>query len=428
MASPALAPAFEPYPVSSAALAERLLNFVLFITIVTSSIVLIEPSPHDGLMFVLLVACVAARVPFDRKLTPLLLLMTLWLVGGGLSVIQVADTQEAHPITGQNPIVYFGTSVYLSLATIMFACLFSGGSMTRLLTLRRAYLIAAVIATAAGYVAYFHLLPGSDVLLSDGRIRATFKDPNVYGPFLIFPLVLLIVGLLGRGIRFVDVVLLAFLSSGVLLSFSRGAWIHFLVSTLIAIAILLAAAPSPRTRLRITVVAVMAVAAIALVVIALTSIDSIHEMLLERAKAIQPYDVGSGGRFSLQQLALSEILDHPNGLGPFGFSDLFGGQQHNVYMQGFLVYGWLGGAAYLTIVVVTLMIGLTTLRQEAPWQPYLIAAYATFVGEAGEGIIVDTDHWRHFFLALGLVWGLTVANINYRRSYAFSVAASAAAY
>ncbi len=428
MASPALAPVFEPHPISSAALAERLLNFVLFITVLLSCIAFIEPSPHDVMMFVLLIACVAARVSIDRKLAPLILLTVLWLAGGGLSVIQVADTQEAHPIIGQNAIVYFGTSVYLGLAGVLFACLFSGGSMTRLLTLRRAYLVAAVIATAAGYVAYFHLLPGSDILLSDGRIRATFKDPNVYGPFLIFPIVLLIVGLLGRGIRLVDVVLLAFLSSGVLLSFSRGAWIHFLVSTLVAIAILLAAAPSPRLRLRITVVAVMAAAAIAFLVIALTSIDSIHEMLLERAKAIQPYDVGSGGRFSLQQLALSEILDHPNGLGPFGFSDLFGGQQHNVYMQGFLVYGWLGGAAYLTIVIVTLMIGLTTLRQAAPWQPYLIAAYATFVGEAGEGIIVDTDHWRHFFLALGLIWGLTVANINYRRSYAFPAAAPAGAY
>ena len=51
----------------------------------------------------------------------------------------------------------------------------------------------------------------------------------------------------------------------------------------------------------------------------------------------------------------------------------------------------------------------------APWQTYLIAAYAGLVGEAVEGFIVDTDHWRHFFLLLGLVWGLTVATINDRR-------------
>jgi hypothetical protein len=47
--------------------------------------------------------------------------------------------------------------------------------------------------------------------------------------------------------------------------------------------------------------------------------------------------------------------------------------------------------------------------------PYLIAAYAAFVGEAFEGFIVDTDHWRHFFLPLGLVWGLTAASLNLRR-------------
>ena len=53
-----------------------------------------------------------------------------------------------------------------------------------------------------------------------------------------------------------------------------------------------------------------------------------------------------------------------------------------------------------------------------PWQNYLIAAYAAFVGEAVEGMIVDTDHWRHFFLMLGLIWGLTAATINFRRQRA----------
>jgi hypothetical protein len=59
-------------------------------------------------------------------------------------------------------------------------------------------------------------------------------------------------------------------------------------------------------------------------------------------------------------------------------------------------------------------------NRAAPWQTYLIAAYAAFVGEAFEGFIVDTNHWRHFFLLLGLVWGLTAASINLRRSQAWS--------
>jgi len=37
--------------------------------------------------------------------------------------------------------------------------------------------------------------------------------------------------------------------------------------------------------------------AIMLLAIALTSIESVNQMFVERAKAIQPYDVGQGGRF-----------------------------------------------------------------------------------------------------------------------------------
>jgi hypothetical protein len=64
-------------------------------------------------------------------------------------------------------------------------------------------------------------------------------------------------------------------------------------------------------------------------------------------------------------------------------------------------------------------VGLAVVRVPTPWQNYLIVAYATFVGEAVEGFIVDTDHWRHFFLLLGLIWGLAVATINLRRREAW---------
>jgi len=88
----------------------------------------------------------------------------------------------------ENAIQYAGTSVYLGIAGIMFACLFCDGNLTRLLILRRAYILAALIATAAGYLGFFHLIPGYQIFLDNDRVSATFKDPNVYGPFLIFPL------------------------------------------------------------------------------------------------------------------------------------------------------------------------------------------------------------------------------------------------
>jgi hypothetical protein len=397
----ALAIAIEQNSGSSAALAQRLLNFVLFVTVLTSAIAFVEPSPHDVLMFVLLAACIAARVPFDRKLAPLLLLTMLWLIGGALSLIQLGDDQKA--------IQYFGTSVYLGLAGIMFACLFSEGNMARLLVLRRAYLLAVLIATAAGYIGFFHLLPGADIFLDGVRVSATFKDPNVYGPFLIFPLLMLIIGLVTRGIKLIDLLVMVVLLGGLLLSFSRGAWLHFATSAVACFVLLLVVTPEPRMRARIVMLGVAAAVVMGLLVVVFLSIDSVHDLFLERAKAIQPYDVGPGGRFTEQQQALTVILDHPNGLGPFGFANTYGLQQHNVYMQCFLVYGWLGGVVYLTMIATTLMIGLRAVVVASPWQYYLLAAYAVFVGEIVEGMIVDTDHWRHFFLMLGLIWGLAVA-------------------
>ena len=163
--SPAAALPIE-HPGSSAAFAERLLNFVLFITVLLSSIAFIEPSPHDVMMFVLLVACVTARVPFDRRLAPLLILTIIWLIGGAMSLVQVGDDEKA--------VQYFGTSVYLGCAGILFACLFSDGDPVRLTILRRAYLLAAMHGDRRrGYIGFFHLLPGADIF--SGR-RARQRD------------------------------------------------------------------------------------------------------------------------------------------------------------------------------------------------------------------------------------------------------------
>jgi len=385
----------------------RLLNGILFVTLALSAIAFIEPSPHDVMMIVLLGACVAARVPFDRKLVPLLVLLIVWLIGGLLSLTQVPDQR--------NTLQYDGTSIYLAIAAILFACLFCDGDAARLKILRRGYLLAALIATAAGYAGFFHLVPHYQIFLDNFRVSATFKDPNVFGPFLIFPLLLLMIGLMTRGLRIGGLILAMALLGGLFLSFSRGAWIHFVVSALVAVVLLFAVTREPRLRTRMVLLGIGATVAAALVLAALISIGSVHDLFLERAKAIQPYDIGPGGRFWEQRLALGQILEHPNGMGPFEFSRIFGTQQHDVYMQGFLVYGWLGGAAYATLVLVTLVIGIRSAIVATPWQPYLIAAYAAFVGEAFEGFIVDTDHWRHFFLLLGLIWGLTAATINATR-------------
>jgi hypothetical protein len=52
-----------------------------------------------------------------------------------------------------------------------------------------------------------------------------------------------------------------------------------------------------------------------------------------------------------------------------------------------------------------------------PWQTFLIATYLSFLALTLEGFVVDTDHWRHFYLLLGLIWGLAAATVNFRRAH-----------
>ena len=197
---------------------------------------------------------------------------------------------------------------------------------------------------------------------------------------------------------------------GLLIGFSRGAWFHFAISLAVVIALAFLTAPTPKQRMRVLGLTLLGVALVAVLLAILLSTTSLGSMFAQRAQLIQSYDVGTGGRFRLQELALGSVLNFPNGMGPFEFARVNGLQQHNVYLQAFLVYGWAGGMAYILLVLSTIWIGLTSALVRTPWQGFAIAAIGAFIGEALEGFIIDTDHWRHFYLIMGIVWGLAAAS------------------
>jgi hypothetical protein len=249
----------------------------------------------------------------------------------------------------------------------------------------------------------------------NGRAVGAFKDPNVFSPFLIWPALFLLQRMLARQIGFFDIIGVGILAFGLLLSFSRGAWFHFAVSALVMVILTLLTAPTPRDRMRVVCLTGLCVAALAAFIMFLLSFSAIQNMFQERAHLINYYDVGQGGRFRLQELALTAVLNFPGGMGPLEFARVNGLQQHNVYLQALLVYGWIGAMAYILLLLLTIYLGLKTAFARTPWQPYIITAVAAFIGEVAEGFVIDTDHWRHFFLLLGMVWGLAAATFKQAR-------------
>ncbi len=391
--------------------ATQILEICLFFIILISGFVFIEPSPYEFAVVPLAFACLIAGVTIQRELLPMIWLLLLWNIGGAIAYFRVVDKD----LTDRFVII----TLFMAVSAIIFAALFSTDSVRRLRILRAAYIIAALLAAMAGIIGYFNLTSGlGELFAPGGRARGPFKDPNVYGPFLILPILFLLQSLLSRGIRLLPTATLLVILFGFFLSFSRGAWIHFLLSGVIMLGLMIVTAENHRTRVRLILLGVVCVGLLAMAMALALSVDSIADMFKQRAQVVQSYDVGSGGRFTLQDLALTEILNYPFGMGPFAFAEAYNYQQHNVYLQAFLVYGWLGGLAYVALILLTLVVGLGAALKRTPWQPYLIAVYATFVGVVGEGIIIDTDHWRHFFLLLGIIWGLVAASRGFERRLA----------
>ncbi|RDV01332.1 O-antigen ligase family protein [Undibacter mobilis] len=398
---PAWAPAAGAVRRAKAPFRERLLMTVLFAAVLSSCVAFIEPSPHDALMGALAIVALAAGVRFHRILLIPFTLLLVWNFFGLLTLFNVPDQKET--------VQYAATSVYLAIAALIFALIVADKTMPRMAALEIAYVMAAMISALCGIAGYFHLVPGAAMFTLYDRAMGMFKDPNVYGPFLILPLLFLLQHMIVKRINLLSLAVAGIIMFGLLLGFSRGSWFAFAVGLAVVIVLSFLTAPTPKVRMRIIGLSIAGLAALAVLLVLLLTMTSLGSMFSTRAQLIQSYDVGTGGRFVLQELAIGSVLEFPNGMGPFEFSRIFGLQQHNVYLQAFLVYGWGGGFAYVLLVLTTLWVGFANALKCRPWQGYAIAAIGTFFGVALEGFIIDTDHWRSFFLVLGLIWGLAAA-------------------
>jgi hypothetical protein len=121
--------------------------------------------------------------------------------------------------------------------------------------------------------------------------------------------------------------------------------------------------------------------------------------------------MGPEGRFGGQQKAMNLISTHPIGIGAQQFVPVYHHEEvHNVYLSIVLNAGWLGGAVYWIMVGSTLAIGLRYSFIGSPGQPIMIIAFPAFLANALEGAIIDSDHWRHFYLLMALTWGIAAGS------------------
>ena len=102
---------------------------------------------------------------------------------------------------------YAATSIYLAMAAVLFASLFAHNTMPRIVTVRAAYVLTATRHLARRHRRLFQPVSrhAHDLFATDDRALGAFKDPNVFGPFLIWPALVVIERMLVRRIRFTDI-------------------------------------------------------------------------------------------------------------------------------------------------------------------------------------------------------------------------------
>jgi O-Antigen ligase len=382
-----------------------------------SGFVLIEPAPYEFMVMLAALLFVATGVALRAGQVALLLMLIFYNIGYATALVPVIDFE--------NTAKWTAVSCFLSLTTLFYAVALADDTARRADVLLRGYIFCAVITSLIGVLAYFKAFPGWENFILALRARSTFKDPNVFGPFLVLPGLIVLQRIMFGRLRdvLVNAPILLIIAAGLLLSFSRGAWGHFAFSAVLMLYFSFITTRSMPQRLRIVVFAVLAAVALAAFIAALLSIEAVADLFKERASLVKNYDTGHLGRFNRHLLGAMMIPDLPLGVGPLQFNKYFPEDPHNSFLDAFMAGGWLGGFTFLALVLVTVVLGFRHLFARTPWQTVYIAVYAAFLGEVGESYIIDVEHWRHYYMIMGMVWGMVMAGRIWRPPPAAEAAA-----
>ena len=385
--------------------AARMLDIMVAVWIFCGGLVFLEPSPYELLFLLVLPLAFVAGMGLYRSTFGLFAILVGFTPFALIACFQVRYT----PIN--DALIFSIVTIFLLLTAYFVANYVAEATEKRMRIVINAYTAIAVISALIGTLAYLGIMPGADVFLRYGRAKAAFKDPNVFGPFLVLPAMFALQRVLlatGRT-QMIAAVVYFILFVGIFVSFSRAAWGHFALSSLIVVVLCFWLEAYARDKVRIMIMSLLGAAMLMLTLAGLLSIPSVAS-LFETRSASQDYDSGETGRFGRQGYAFELALDNPLGIGPGEFSNLrIIEEPHNVYVTVLHVYGWGGGALYYLLIISTLWRGVAALTRPSPYRLMMIPLMATFTMLVAESAIIDSDHWRHFFLLAGLIWGVASA-------------------
>jgi hypothetical protein len=352
----------------------------------------IEPAPADLILFVVIaVALVTGR--FDLRRVPLVVtvLLGVFLALNMLASVELVDVGRG--------VMFFTITLYLVVFSLWVTGYVRSASTARVVL--RAYIAAAVVSAGVAVLALFVVFPGHGVFVQGPRAQGLFKDPNVFGPFLVPAALLLleetVAPRLLRARLATKLALLSILTVGILFSFSRAAWLNLVVGAFVMFCVLALRRGGGRRAMTFLVATVSATA----VLFAALAVTSSFAFLGERAR-FQAYDVQ---RFGAQLSGIELAAEYPLGIGPGQFEQISPISAHSTYVRALSEEGVLGLLVLLTLLLLTLgFAGRNAVLGRDTYGIGSAALLAAWCGLLANSVFIDTLHWRHFWLLAALIW------------------------
>jgi O-antigen ligase len=368
-----------------------LINYDLLVlaTFCLIGFVRFEPAPFDVLLIVLLgMGLLTGRLRWPSSKEGATVQIGLW----GLTLTNVLSTVGVVPI--YHSLRFLSITLYL-LVLFCFVRMYTTEPRAMRMVLV-GYLVSAAVNGLAAILSFLGISMPISVVYYSIRGIGFFKDPNVYGAFVVLaPLwcadqairrppslirtmpLLLLVGLLGIA---------------AMLSQSRAVWVNLAFSGLVYLLLLLRRG----SLIHIVRFFVLAMAALLTAILVLRFLG-LGDVFIRRSQS-HGYDES---RFNIQGRGALAGLSHPIGVGPGGWPNA-----HSLYVRTLAEHGILGLAA-LGLLIGGLVVPLTQRTLREPIKNQVLpdpVVLAWIGGQLVNSLVIDSIHWRHLWTVLGLAW------------------------
>lgn len=376
-------------------------NFVFLLAVLAMNYTLMRPSPVDllyimSLLITFVHITLVERQEVARRPVLLALLLGAWAVGYFVaSMPHLREPNVGFELLAKTFAISIG---------IIGAFVSMSWNRRHFETFMKVYILSCVIASILGTIGF---VTQNDLLTWDGRAKGLIDDPNMYGSFLI-PAVVFCVHFLLRpqGGKLLLSGAMSILLLGIMLSFSRIALVAAILCLFVYVVFRYRHRPR---RLLLIIGSLVGVGVFFLVVASLTSAE-FSAKFLDRLTLAKSYDLGEEGRYGRYLLVLPMILQNPIGVGVLELEKIFPEPIHNIWLSSFVNYGWLGGFAWITLVISSVVVSIRSYQRTR--SDIAVLLLISLLGVVGCASLHEGEHWRHMWLSFGLVWGFCALNFE----------------